>query len=79
MPTESDEWKRQAKRKQGKKTYRLEYRMRPERRNSWSKHMFPSWYEWRFYHTKYRTPETRKKALQTLNRKDTLFEYRIPE
>lgn len=77
MPTEDDNWKKRSKSK--KKTLRLEYRIRPER---WlSDSMWRSLginNDWALCSKKYRTEDQREMAMTRMNKKDTLFEYRIP-
>lgn len=76
MPTETDDWKKKSKSK--KKTLYLEYRIKPEYYNGFWQTLLSHHKEWRKHHAKYRTEEQRKMAMDTMNRKDTLFEYRIP-
>lgn len=76
MPTPDDNWKKQSRSKRKKKTLRLEYRVRPEKARI--SPLFRGWEHWVNYHAKYRTKEQRKMAMDSMNRKDTLFEYRIP-
>lgn len=74
MPTEKDDWKNvPSKKERGK--LKLEYRVKKEH---WSKRLFKGWREWKAYHKRYRTSEQRQEAMDVMNRKDGLFEYRIP-
>lgn len=77
MPTENDDWKRRSKSKRGKKVFCVEYRMREQTGKSIFR-SFTKWYEWSKYWSKYKTEKQREEAVRAMNRKDTLFEYRIP-
>ena len=67
-----DEWKKSPSKK--KKTVRMEYRIRPEH---WGKSwLFKRGQEWSLYWKKYASIEERDMAMNVLNRKDTLYEYR---
>jgi len=72
--TESDEWSNQSpSKKKKRKIFVLEYRWNPHSKLS----NFFRQNEWRTYR-KYSTEEQRQQAYETLTRKDTYCEYRIP-
>lgn len=75
MP-QDDERKMKTGRRAVKKTFRLEYRARPERLHS---SFMKRWSEWKMCWKKYETAEQREMAMNAMNRKMELFEYRIPE
>lgn len=57
--------------------YRLEYRCRPDKLKSFR--LFETWTQWKTYHRHYATPGQRDEAMRAMNRKDTLFEYKVKE
>ena len=56
--------------------YRLEYRIKPERYDSF---LFRYHNDWKLFWCNYATAKARDTALTAMNRKDTLFEYRVKE
>ena len=63
---------RRRRRDKEKRLYELEYRVHPD------KQAFSPWASgWQRHWKRYRTPEERDEACLRLNRKDTLFEWRV--
>lgn len=76
-PLETDEWPDPPRKHTGRKPFSLEYRMRPEEelKRTWT----TRWTDWSPHYVRYRTERAREQALEILNQKDSLFEYRIPK
>ena len=78
IPTESDEW-RKSHSKKGRKRYFLEYRVVPEEYQRFITRWYTHANEWRSHWRNYATEADRDEALRNLNKKDHLFEYRLPQ
>jgi len=75
-PLETDEWPKPPRHSKGTKKFVLEYRLRLRDSKIRVTGFF---HRWRTYWTRYNTEKARAQALETLNQKDNLFEYRIPD